>query len=137
MASEPRFVRLAEAPEAVEVDPAGLLERLESQAVEAGRLAGRVDALESALRTERDARRRAIETLKRERKAAEAIAERAEREAAGHASAAAEVERLRGVVATGEQQLQIMWSRATHAEHQLAFAERPLWRKLLRRPPAV
>ena len=136
MATEQRFVRLAEAPDAVELGSAALLERLESQAAEAGRLEGRVDALESALRTERDARRRAIETLKRERKAAEAIAERAEREAAAHASAAAEAERLRQVVSTSEQQLQIMWGRLVQAEQQLAVAERPLWRKLLRRPPA-
>jgi hypothetical protein len=130
MASEQRFVRLAEARDAVEIDSALLLERLEAQAEETGRLAGRVDALESALRTERDTRRRAVETLKRERKAAEALAERAEAEAAAHAEAAAEVERLRQMVAANEHQLQMMWAR-------VAEAERPLWRKLLRRPAAT
>ena len=135
MASEQRFVRLAEAPDAVDVDPAVLLERLEWQAAEAGRLAGRVEALEGALKTERDSRRRAVETLKRERKAAEAIAERAEAEAAGHAAAAAEAERLREVVATMEPQLRMTWARLAEVERQLAIAERPLWRKVLRLPP--
>ena len=42
----------------VEGEPSELLDRLERQAAESGRLVGRVEALENALRTERDARRR-------------------------------------------------------------------------------
>ncbi len=138
---EPAAPRLAEAPPAGadlatdDRDRAALLDRLERQAAESGRLDGRVQTLERALRSERDARRRAVETLKRERKAAGALAERAKREAAGHASAAAEVERLRQVVATSEQQLQVMSLRLTEAEQELDLRQRPLLRRLFGRPP--
>jgi hypothetical protein len=137
---EPAGPRLAEAPPAdaeldTELDTSALLTRLEKQAAESGRLDGRVQTLERALKAERDARRRLGETLQRERKAAEALYERAEREREAHAAAAAEVERLRQVVATAEQQVQLTCTQLTHAEQQLAWNERSLWRKLLRKPP--
>jgi hypothetical protein len=131
---------LAEAPLAdsaveTEIDPAELLTRLERQAAESGRLEGRVQTLERALKAERDARRRLAERLKRERSAAAAIHERAQRDAAALASAAEELERLRQVIAVSEQQVQVSWTRLLEAEQQLASKQRSLWRKLLRRPP--
>jgi hypothetical protein len=133
--------RLAEAPPAEppldsELDTSELLTRLEQQAAESGRLDGRVQTLERALKAERDARRRLGETLQRERRAAEALHERAEREAQAHAAAAQEVERMREVVAAAEQQVQLTCTQLMQAELQLAWKERSLWRKLLRRPPA-
>jgi hypothetical protein len=53
--------------------------------------------------------------LKRERKAAAAIAGRADR---------------------AEQQLQISWARLAEVERLLSSKQRPLWRRLLPRPPA-
>ncbi len=118
--------RLAEAPPAdsaidTEVEASELLTRLERQAAESGRLEGRTQTLEEALKAERDARRRLGETLKRERKAAKALHDRAEHDRAARAQS--------------EQQLQMAWARLMQAEQELALRARPLWRKLLRRPP--
>jgi ABC-type transporter Mla subunit MlaD len=118
-----------------ETETSELLSRLERQAAESGRLEGRVQTLERSLKAERDARRRIGETLQRERTAAEALHERAERAQAAHEAAAEELERLRQVVAATEHQMQLTWARLRQAEGQLAWKERPLWRKLLRRPP--
>jgi hypothetical protein len=118
-----------------EVDRAELLNRLERQAAEAGRLEGRVETLERALRSERDARRRLVSTLRREREAAEAIHLRAERDRSEHASAAAELEQLRQGAARAEQEVQAVWAQLAEAERRLAWRERPLWRRLARRPP--
>lgn len=131
---------LAEAPPLdvpvdAEVEPAELLTRLEKQAVESGRLAGRVQTLERALKVERDARRRLGETLQRERRAAEALHERAERDRAAQASTAEELEQFRQAYAFSEQQLQTSWTRLSQAEQQLAWKGRSLGHKLLRRPP--
>jgi hypothetical protein len=120
----------------VEPEASDLLERLERQAAESGRLEGRVQTLENALRTERDARRRLAATLKRERKAAEALHARAEHAEASSASQTEELERLRQVVALAEQQRQAIWMQLSGAEHLLAMKSRPFWRRLLRRPPA-
>jgi hypothetical protein len=146
VAGEKRFSReagepwLAEAPPAdaavdAELEPSELLTRLERHAAESGRLKGRVQTLERALKSEREARRRLGETLQRERRAAKALHERAElgREAA--ASATEELERVRQAFALSEQQLKVSWARLMQAELQLAISERSLWRRLLRRPP--
>jgi hypothetical protein len=132
--------RLAEAPAPdqtvdAELEPSELLTRLERQAAESGRLDGRVQTLERALKAERDARRRIGETLQRERRAAEALHERAERDRAEHAATAEELERVRQAFAASEQQLQMSWARLMQAEQQLAWMGRSLWRRLLRRPP--
>ena len=118
----------------IEPEASELLERLERQAAESGRLEGRVESLEGALRRERDARRRLAETLKRERNAAEALHARAEQAEAANAAQAEEIERLREAVALAEQQLQAMLTQM--ADNKLALETRPRWRKLLRRPPA-
>ena len=118
----------------IEPEPSELLERLERQATESGRLEGRVETLEGALRRERDARRRLAETLKRERKAAEALHARAEQAEAANAAQGAEIERLREAATLAEQQLQGMLTQLT--DSKLAMDARPRWRKLLRRPPA-
>lgn len=127
----------------IEPDTSELLERLERQAAESGRLEGRVDALENALRTEREARRRLATTLKRERAAAVALHHRAEQAEAraeqAEAASAAQAEelgRLREAIAVAEQQVQAAWAQCADAEHRLAWKCRPLWRKALRRPPA-
>jgi hypothetical protein len=134
--------RLAEAPPAGRVaaeeeDRGALLDRLERQAADTGRLEGRVQTLERALKAEREARRRIADTLKRERKAAEALHQRAERAAAEHVSAADEAKRARQAAAFSEQQVRLVWAQLSEAERQLAWKSRPLWRKLLRRPPAA
>jgi chromosome segregation ATPase len=118
----------------IEPGPSELLERLERQAAESGRLEGRVETLEGALRRERDARRRLAETLKRERKAAEALHARAEQAEAANAAQAGEIERARQAATLAEQQLQAMLTQMT--DSKLAIEARPRWRKLLRRPPA-
>jgi hypothetical protein len=131
---------LAEAPQAdsavdTEIEASELLTRLERQAAESGRLEGHTQTLERALKAERDARRRLAETVKRERRAAKALHDRAEHDRAARATAEEELERVRHGFAVSEQQLQMSWARLMHAEQELALRARPLWRKLLRRPP--
>jgi predicted nuclease with TOPRIM domain len=121
---------------AIAPDTSELLERLERQAAESGRLEERVESLENALRVEREARRRLAATLKRERAAAEALHQRAEQAEAVSAAQAEELGRLREGMAMAEQQLQTAWAQCAGVEHQLALKCRPLWRKMLRRPPA-
>jgi chromosome segregation ATPase len=133
--------RLAEAPRAdsaldTEVETSELLTRLERQAAESGRLEGQAETLERALKAERDARRRLAETLKRERRAAKALHDRAEHDRAARATAEEELERARHGFSVSEQQLQMSWARLMQAEEELARRDRPLWRRLLRRPPA-
>jgi hypothetical protein len=132
--------RLAEAPPPdsavdTELEPSELLTRLERQAAESGRLDGRVETLEKALKAERDARRRLGETLQRERRAAKALHDRAEHDRAGRTAAEEELGRVRQAFAVSEQQLQISWTRLMQAEQELALRQRSLWRRLLRRPP--
>lgn len=131
---------LAEAPPADPPADSGLemselLTRLELQAAESGRLEGRVQTVERALKTERNARRRLADTLKRERSAAAAIHERGQRDAAALSSATEELERLRQVIADSDHQIQLSWARLMQVERELALRQRPLWRRLLRRPP--
>ena len=121
----------------IEGEPTELLGRLERQAAESGRLVGHVEALEDSVRTERDARRRLVATLKRERKAAAALHERAERAEAASAAQAEELQRLRQATAVTEQQNQVVWMQLAEAERQLVWRSRPLWRRLLRRPPSA
>jgi chromosome segregation protein len=133
---------LAEAPspegaEALEVDAGELLNRLETQAAENGRLEAKAQSLERAAGAERDARRRLADTLKRERKAAAALHERAEREREAHAAAVEELERVRQGAAVTELHVQQAWSRLAEAERRLARYERGFWQKLFRRPPRV
>jgi hypothetical protein len=132
--------RLAEAPPAdsavdTEVEASELLTRLERQAAESGRLESQTHTLERAFKAERDARRRLAETLKRERRAAKALHDRAEHDRAARAAVEEELERVQQGFAVSEQQLQMSWARLMHAEQELALRARPLWRKLLRRPP--
>jgi hypothetical protein len=145
MAGE-RFTReagkpwLAEAPPAdvavaTEIEASELLTRLEQQAAESGRLEGKAQTLERALKTEREARKRLGETLKRERRAAKALHDRAEHDRAARAAAEQELERLRQGAALSEQQLKASWARLMEAEQELALRARPLWRRLLRTPP--
>jgi len=121
----------------VEPQPSELLGRLERQAAESGRLVGRVEALEEALQTERDARRRLAATLKRERKAAEALHARAQRAEAAEAAQAEELERLREAAAVTAQQTQLIWMQLSEAERQLDWKSRPFWRRMLRKPPSA
>jgi chromosome segregation ATPase len=118
-------------------EPSELLSRLERQAAESGRLEGRVQTLEGALEREREARRRLTATLKREREAAEALHERAQRAEGDCATQAKELEGLRQAVLIAEQQLQVVWMQLADAERQLEWRSRPLWRRLLRRPPSA
>jgi hypothetical protein len=133
--TEPRVIRLADAPEAVESDTTHLMmARLEAQAEENGRLRAHADSMERVARLERDARRRLAETLKRERKAAEAVHHRAERAEALHAASVEEVERLGQALALTEQQMEAIWTHLSIAERPVDLARVPLWRRVLRRP---
>ena len=92
--------RLAEAPPAdsavdTEVEASELLKRLEQHAAESGRLEGQAQKLERALEQERDGRRRLAATLKRERRAAKALHDRAEHDRAARAAAEDDLERVR------------------------------------------
>jgi chromosome segregation ATPase len=133
--SERRVIRLADASDAVELDTADLLGRLEAQAEETGRLQEKVASFERMARAERDARRRLAETIKRERKAAEALHARAERAEAALAAQAEEVERLQQAVEAPERQMQLHVTRMMEVEREQALKDRSLWRKLLQRPP--
>ena len=133
--AEPRVIRLADAPEAIELHTTDLLARLEAQAEENGRLRAHADSMERVTRSERDARRRLADTLKRERKAAEALHQRAERAEALHAAKAEEVERLGQAIALTEQQMQAVWTHLSIAERPLQLPPVPLWRRVLRSPP--
>src|SRR4051812_37802143 len=125
---EPRVIRLADATDATELETTDLLGRLEAQAEENGRLQAKAESFERVARTERDARRRLADTLKRERRAAEAIHTRAERADAALAAQAAEVERLEQSVALAEHHKQMIWMQLTEAERQLALKSRSAWR---------
>ena len=132
--------RLAEAPPAdsavdTEVEASELLTRLEHQAAESGRLEGQTQTLERALKAERDgsaaarghaqARAQSRQGTPRSRRARPCRARTAEQD----------LERVRQGFALSEQQLQVSWARLMQAEQELALRTRPLWRKLLRRPP--
>jgi hypothetical protein len=132
---EQRLIRLADAPETVELESADVLARLEAQAAENGRLEAQAESFERVARAERDRRRRLAETLKRERRAAEALHARAERAEAALASRGEEIERLEQAVALAEQHKQMIWMQLTEAERELALKSRSLWQKLLGRPP--
>jgi chromosome segregation ATPase len=119
------------------VEASELLTRLERHAAESGRLEGRVQTLERALRAERDARRRLGETVQRERSAAKALHDRAERDRAQLAATSEQLEQAQQALAVSEQQMQMSWARLMQAEQLLVWKERPLWRKLLGRPPAA
>ena len=134
--------RLAEAPPAdsaeAELETSELLTRLERHAAESGRLEGRVQTLERALKAEREARRRLGETLQRERSAALVVHERGERDRVALAAASEELERMRDALAISEQQVRRSPGRGSaQAEHDLAWKNRSRWRKLLRRPPVA
>jgi hypothetical protein len=133
--TEPRVIRLRDTPDAIQLDTKDLLGRLEAQAEENGRLAARAESLERVARAERDARRRLSETLKRERKAAEALLRRAEHAEAALTAKAEEAERHEQALALSEQQRHMTWMQLTEATQEIAVLSRPVWRKLLRRPP--
>jgi hypothetical protein len=131
---EPRVIRLADAPDAIELDTTDLLARLEAQAEENGRLAEKAESFERVARSERDARRRLAETLRRERSAAEALDTRLQVAEAGQAAHAQEAERLGQALKLVEQQKQMIWTELTEVQRELALKSRPVWRKLLGRP---
>jgi chromosome segregation ATPase len=135
--TEPRVIRLADAPEAIEVETTDLLGRLEAQAEENGRLREQVESLDRVARAERDTRRRLADTLKRERRAAEGLHERSERERAEREVMAEELERLRESASLNQVQVEQAWSRLSEADRRLADHGRGFWRRLRRRPPRV
>src|SRR3954447_13418739 len=123
--TEPRVIRLRDAPDAMELDTTDLLGPLEAQADEIGRLAAGAESFERGARVERDARRRLSDTLKRERSAAEAAL----------AAKDEEIERLEKGLALAEQQKQMVWMQLNESSQRIAVLSRPLWRKVMRRPP--
>ena len=133
--SEPRVIRLADAPEAIEFETTDLLSRLESQGEENGRLRAHADSLERVAQAERESRRRLAETLKRERRAAEALNDRVGHAEAELAARTEEAGQLQHALALSEQQKHLIWTQLGELERELAARSRSLWRKLLRRPP--
>jgi chromosome segregation ATPase len=134
--TEPRVIRLADAADAIELDTNDLLGRLEAQAEENGRLRARVESSQGVARSERESRRRLSETIKRERKAAEALHARAEHAESELAARAQEVERLERALAASEQHKQVLWAQLAETERELVLRSRSLWRRVLRRPAA-
>jgi hypothetical protein len=136
-AGKPRLAEAQPADSAVdtEVEPSELLTRLERHAAESSRLEDQAQTLERAFEAEREARRRLAATLKRERRAAKALHDRAEQDRAGRAVAEEDLARVRQAFSVCEQQLQVSWARLMQTEQELAVRTRPVWRKLLRRPP--
>jgi hypothetical protein len=133
--TEPRVIRLRDAPDAIELETTDLLDRLEVQAEENGRLAARAESFERVARAERDARRRLSDTLKRERKAARALHERAEQAEAALAAKTEDAAHTEQALALSEQQRHLIWMQLTEASRQVELLSRPMWRRLLRRPP--
>jgi hypothetical protein len=131
--------RLAEAPrledtQSNELDAAELVSRLEEQAAENGRLQAQLEAADRIAGSERDARRRVVAQLKRERKAAAALHERAQRDREAHVAAVEELECVRRGAELAELHVQQAWTRLSETERRLAYYERGLWARLLRRP---
>jgi hypothetical protein len=133
--TEPRVIRLRDAPDAMELDTTDLLGRLEAQAEENGQLAARAESFERVARAERDARRRLADTLKRERRAAKALHERAEQAEAALAAKTEEADGHLHALALAEQQRHMIWTQLLATQHELEMRSRAVWRKLLRRPP--
>lgn len=122
--------RAADHPEA-RLSVRELLRRVREHASHAEELQSRLQRAETALGRERDARQRAERAL---------AAERVGRRAAESAARAAEddrerLERARSNMTLLEHQVQITWTQLAISERELLWARRPLWRKLLRRPP--
>jgi hypothetical protein len=97
----------------------------------ADELQARLDRAETALGLEREARQRVETAL---------AAERVQRRSAESAARGADVdrerlERARSNMTLLEQQVQITWTQLAISEQELLWARRPLWRRLLRRPP--
>ena len=137
---EPAMPRLTDAStpdprSAADPEGAEVLARLERQAVAIGHLEEKVRSLEQTLAAEREACRELKAALDSERRAAAAHAARAKRDRAASARAKDEVERLRRIAAGAEDQVQLTWAQLASAERRLAWKQRRLWRKLLRRPP--
>jgi hypothetical protein len=87
-------------------------------------LRARLQRAETALGREREARQRLERALAAERVRRRAAEEDQER-----------LERARANLTLLEQQVEITWSQLVISEQELLWARRPLWRKLLRRPP--
>jgi chromosome segregation ATPase len=135
--TEPRVIRLADEPEAVEGDTVELLGRLEAQAEEMGRLRAKVASLERVARTERDSRQAMADKLRSERRAAEAVHERATRAEALNGSQAEEIERLTQALALVERQSEAMLEHLEIASQPVTLKPPSLWERILRRPPAA
>ena len=113
--TEPRVIRLGDAPDAIELETTDLLAGWRHRPRRTGGWR-REPSRSSAWRAERDARRRLSDTLKRERKAARALHERAEQAEAALAARTEEAERLEaGARSVAEQQKQMSWTQLTEA----------------------
>jgi hypothetical protein len=112
-----------------------LLRRIEEQAGLIARARLRVQKLTEALETERAARGELTEELARERSRSRRLSAKlreVDGEAASDGGHVRAVERADAL----ERQLGQAWERIADLSVQLAWASRPLWRKLLRRRPA-
>jgi len=131
----PRVVRLTDAPDAIELETTDLLARLEAQAEENGRLTEKAQSFERVARAEREARRRLADTLRPERSAAEALHAGRQEAEAGQAAQAEQAKRVEQALGLLEQQKQVLWTQLAEVQRELALKSRPVWRRLLGRPP--
>lgn len=107
-----------------------LLDRVERQAQETERATVRIEQLERALEAERSARRDLDALLARERKTAADLRSQLDAHTAADAESQEGAERLEDL----QRHLERSWAEVHRLKLQLAQAERPLWRRLARRP---
>jgi hypothetical protein len=130
---QPRFAREGETLTAAE-----LLRRVEEQAEELARARASAEMLTNAAEAERNAAAELEATLATERAKSRKLAAHVRQlarardaDAGGAAELAEAIERADAL----EQQLGQAWGQIEHLRIQLAWATRPLWRRLLRRRP--
>jgi hypothetical protein len=112
-----------------------LLDRIERQAEETARLRVRLEAVESALDAERKTRRRMGELLEHEREVRSVLDVRLEAEREARVVAEDQLENCEAAAMKLHAQVKLTWAQLGIVERELAWAQRPLWRKALRRPP--
>ncbi|HEY1275200.1 MAG TPA: hypothetical protein VGF25_09835 [Thermoleophilaceae bacterium] len=117
------------------VTGAELLDRLEGQTEETARLRGRLAAVESALEAERKTRRRLGQSLEEERAARLAAETGIEAERDARIALEEQLETCEATAVKLHEQVTLTWAQLSVAERELAWARRPVWRKVFRLPP--
>jgi hypothetical protein len=112
-----------------------LLDRIERQAEETARLRVRLESVESALEAERKTRRQLGQMLEREREARVVLDRKLEAERDARVGAEDALEHCEAAAVKLHEQVKLTWAQLGIVERELAWARRPVWRRVLRRPP--